>query len=64
MTRRQRAASVGVWDGRATPNHFPDDPHAQEISDRMNRGEPVDLRDVAYLQEAIREALHPKGTVQ
>jgi len=59
-----RPSQVGVWDGTRTPDRFPDDPRAQEISDRTKRGEEVSLHEVTYLQNVIREVQHGKARVQ
>ena len=56
LTRRQRQASVGQWDGTPTPRHFPDDPRAQELSDRLASGGVIDFRESVYLQQAQAQA--------
>lgn len=59
--KRNGNALMGVWDGIASPTHFPDDPKAQEIQDRVeaySRGEITakqgpGLREMQYLGEAV-----------
>lgn len=52
FTRRQRAAQVGVYnpERNATPWNFPDDPRAQELSDRNPQD--LTIEELSYLFEA------------
>jgi hypothetical protein len=56
LTRRQRQASVGQWDGTPTPRHFPDDPRAQELNDRLASGGMLELAESVYLHQAQAQA--------
>ena len=55
QTRKQRRALVGIYDPErdATPTTFPDDPRAQEISDRIAHDDKtLTLSDLGYFHDA------------